>query len=177
MSCVKNRRNCFLRFFSSGEKSNRIGKILPVILLLSLFVTGCSSKKVQYGNLELVDVSGTVTLDQKPLANAQVLFLADNRSYSYGVTDEKGRYSLMFNSKKTGTKSGEKKVEIWTTRTGADFDVLMKKSCPNMELVPEKYNSKSTLKVNVSPSDRKFDFDLVSNGIKRKFYDPDSKTE
>ena len=159
-----------------------VGKriVIPgIVLFIAVLATatGCSSKKVQYGDIDLVKVSGTVLLDKKPLPDAQILFYDAKKCYSYGVTDAEGKYSLKFNSKIDGTCPGQKKVEIWTTRSGADFDLLMTSSYPVKEIVPTKYNRKTTLTANVSKSENHFAFDLDSNGTKTAFVDPERQTE
>ncbi len=151
------------------------GIVLFVAVLTA--TTGCSSKKVQYGDIDLIKVSGTVLLDKKPLPDAQILFYDVKKCYSYGVTNAEGKYSLKFNSKIDGTCPGQKKVEIWTTRSGADFDLLMTKSYPVKEIVPIKYNRKTTLTANVSESENFFVFELDSNGIKTVFVDPERQTD
>ena len=121
---------------------------------------GCGTKKVQYGNLDLINVSGTITLDSKPLPNAQILFIDKNKTYSYGVSDDNGRYTLHFNSKIKGVIRGTKRVEIWTTRSGPDFETLMKTPFPTKEIIPTKYNLNSTLSETVASDRTSIDFNL-----------------
>ena len=69
-------------------------KLLPT-LLLTLCVAGCGS-----GGPPTAKVSGTVTLDGKPLPDIRVTFQPDNKSEelqgmgSYGLTDANGKFEL-----------------------------------------------------------------------------------
>ncbi len=147
-----------------------------LVFCLGLFA-GCGAKKVQYDNLNLVNVSGTITLDSKHLPNAQILFIDNNKTYSYGVTDDNGRYALHFNSKMPGVTQGTKRVEIWTTRSGPDFETLMRTSLPVNEIIPTKYNLDSTLTETIASDRISIDFHLSGQGAKKKYFNPDMQTE
>lgn len=139
-------------------------------LSISVFASlvGCGQAGPDYGSLDLSSAGGTVTLGGQPLANALVLFEADDLTYSYALTDDSGRYKLMFNSEKAGVTKGSKTVRIWSSRgipgmaeaggsvEEEDPDAKRKKA----EKVPAKYNEKSELTVMVTDSSKKFDFDL-----------------
>ncbi|MBL8856438.1 MAG: hypothetical protein JNK57_20920, partial [Planctomycetaceae bacterium] len=97
----------------------------------------------------------------------------------YAMTDENGRYTLMFDSRKTGVMPGEKEIEITSTKNpaaslvdvseesssseteGADGDES-KGVNQSKEIVPAKYNTASTLKYTVTESNSAVDFDLDS---------------
>ena len=147
------------------------------LLILS---AGCSTvPSTDYSNLGLVDVSGKITLDGEALVAAVVTFEnSENGQFSFGQTDSYGKYTLQLDSVKNGVTPGTKVVRISTTRkilglndsediesaedgeAQADGD----QAVPEMkqELVPDKYNRKSELTVEVSASDTTFDFDLTS---------------
>jgi hypothetical protein len=55
--------------------------------LCLLMLAGCSGDG-GYGELDLIDVTGTVTLDGAPLAGAKVRFEDASRSGSEAITDE-----------------------------------------------------------------------------------------
>lgn len=157
--------------------------------LLGLIVlVGCGTQpQMNYGSVDIVDVSGTVTLDGAPLPQAVITFEnpADG-TFSYGLTNDSGRYALQFDSVKSGTIVGKKLVRISTARKilglnvgidGGDGEVdeeptSKKQKSPgndaetpkprDAELVPAKYHMDSTLTVEVTPSDRTFDFELTS---------------
>jgi hypothetical protein len=128
------------------------------------FISGCGNSYAgRYNNLSLVEVNGTVTLDGQPLPNAQVHFEHENKTYSYGVTNERGKYQLHFNSQKTGVLPGSKIVRIWTTRKGLDSESLTQGKNTAKEQIPVQYNQKSTLTVIVETGkSQTFNFDLKS---------------
>jgi hypothetical protein len=147
---------------------------LPLAIALGL-LSGCkASPQSNYDAVTLVEVSGTVTLDDKPLPNAIVKFEGENGQRSMGKTDEAGNYTLDFDSEKKGTTPGEKIVRISTAASlgeggeeeappgeegGEGESEIPKKT----ELVPEKYNTKSQEKVTVeAPGPQTINFDLKS---------------
>src|SRR5690349_3739596 len=70
---------------------------------LMWFATGCSvAPSPDYGKVTLLSVSGTVTLDGKPLPGAVVTFDAPDGQFSFGLTDSAGAFSLRFDSVKSG---------------------------------------------------------------------------
>ena len=136
---------------------------------LVLTLAGCSTKPVvNYGQITLLNVSGTVTLDGKPLSNAVLTFENPDSSFSHGQTDTRGKYALQFDSVKAGCTPGKKIVRISTKRkTGEDGDdgddeEGTAKVAPTVEQIPERYNKTSELTVEVSLDKTQFDFDLTS---------------
>ena len=143
-----------------------------------LFATGCGgiAPTSDYSKVTLLSVSGAVTLDGKPLPEAVVTFDAEDGQFSYGLTDSNGKFSLQFDSVKTGVTPGKKTVRISTTRKilglntkdesgGEDVgdEGESSKTTPRpTELVPSRYNKKSELSVEVSSAKTHFDFPLVS---------------
>lgn len=143
---------------------------IAVLVLVLVAAAGCGGQSPDYGVLNLVDVSGTVTLDGDPLAGAGVLFEAGDQTYSYAQTDDSGRYSLQFNSEISGVMPGPKTVRIKSTGLafedgGEDETETEDGVSPTKqpERVPARYNSASTLTVTVSDSERRFDFALTSD--------------
>lgn len=144
-------------------------QISCVLVLMVLFSFGCETKpKSNYGRLNLVNAGGTITLDGEPLANAVVSFddPADD-TFAFGMTDGNGRYELQVDSEMKGVKPGAKVVRISTTRkilglnASEDSDAPHKAVAPT-ERVPEKYNKKSKLFVEVVSSKTGYDFELDS---------------
>lgn len=138
-------------------------------------LAGCNtSPQTNYDAVTLVEVSGTVKLDDKPLPNAVVKFEGENGQRSMGKTDANGVYTLQFDSVKKGTTPGEKIVRISTAASlgegsdeegppgeeGGEGESQVQKKT---ELVPAKYNTKSELKRTVEASgSQTIDFDLKS---------------
>ncbi len=104
---------------------------------LSLGLVGCSD------GLQVVPVSGTVTLDGQPLSGAHVSFQprTDNQDRvgpgSYAVTDETGRYELrLATDDRRGAIVGDHRVRVLTNiEDDPDSDV----SIVRPEIVPEDY--------------------------------------
>lgn len=130
------------------------GPVLATIVFVP-FVwasTGCSST---YPDLPpLGEVSGTVTLDDKPLEGAIVVFEPDTTRSSNARTDAEGKYELMFNTTVRGAAIGKHKVKI--SRRG---DPL----AGGRETVPTKYNDQTELSVEVKAGKNgNVDFSLKS---------------
>lgn len=148
--------------------TNRWKWLLPILGLFLSF--GCGGPTADYSMVDLVNAGGTVTMDGAPLAGAVVTFEdPTDDTFSYALTDGAGKYVLQFDSEMKGVKTGKKVVRISTTKKilglntasateGGDPDA--KRS--DKESVPEKYNKKSILEVEVSKGSVRFDFDLQS---------------
>jgi hypothetical protein len=117
-------------------------------VLLAAFLAACSG--CGKNPHRVAPVSGTVTMDGRPLANATVAFLPETKPgampspTSRGETDSQGRYSLTTSEGKPGAVVGENKVRVSTlkSRAGSESEggaVLAR------ETVPEKYNARTTL--------------------------------
>jgi hypothetical protein len=143
-----------------------------------LFAAGCGgvAPVADYSKVTLLKATGTVTLDGQPLPSAVVTFEAEDGQFSYGLTDSNGKFSLQFDSVKSGVTPGKKTVKISTTRKilglntteeGGAIDEggegeSAKATQPAKELVPPRYNKKSELSVEVSPAKTHFEFPLVT---------------
>lgn len=154
-------------------------KALPFLLLGTMalcLLAGCNtSPQMNYDSVDLVKVTGTVTLDDKPLPDAVVKFESADGQYSFAKTNEKGQYTLQFDSEMQGVTPGEKTVRISTAASlgegleeeeappGEGGDESETSGPKKAELVPEKYNKNSQLKRIVKPKESQtFDFDLKS---------------
>jgi hypothetical protein len=78
-----------------------------LVFLLALLPAGCSKNG-------LVEVEGTVMLDNQPVADATVLFIPEGGTGqpAQGVTDEKGRFQLTTFKDKDGALPGSYKVTV-----------------------------------------------------------------
>jgi hypothetical protein len=142
-----------------------------------LFFSGCSAtNSIDYGKVTLVDVSGTVTMDGEPLVGAVVTFEnQETGTMSFARTDSSGRYTLQFDSEKDGVTPGKKLVRFSTTRTilglkgeegeeeGEASSEKSEGSEKRKEQVPECYNGKSELTVEVTPESSTINFSLKSD--------------
>lgn len=138
--------------------------LLFVASLVGSFA-GCStSPQIDYAAAGLVDVSGTVTMDEKPLADALVVFETEEGRMSYGRTDADGHYVLRFNRQASGVLPGKKTVRISTGMTTAD-EAEAGTETPKVETIPSRYNTNSELTADVKPGESQtFNFDLTSEG-------------
>jgi hypothetical protein len=124
-----------------------------VIGTLALLFTGCG------GGTKVVPVSGRVTLDNKPLANATLQFVpvtgAEQNpppSSSYGTTNEDGSYSLVLNTNgdTKGAVVGKHKVIITLGAQGGSEET---KRTYHKQL-PERYNRKTELECDIPSTGR-----------------------
>lgn len=144
--------------------------ITKTALLLSFMWTpvapGCG------GPANVASVTGTVTLDGQPLADATVTFVPVEASgtLSRGTTDAVGRYQLVYDSSYNGAAIGEYTVSISTFSSGLPDADPPQPKIP--EKVPAKYNLNSELKAAVTGGRNELDFALDGDG---KIIQPDSK--
>jgi hypothetical protein len=115
-------------------------------------LTGCG------GGPKPVPVSGRVTLDNKPLANATLQFVALSRSSdnayqvsSVGTTGDDGRYTLALNTDANakGAVAGKYKVII---TVGAPSGTETKHTFHKQ--LPERYNRKTELECDIPAQGR-----------------------
>lgn len=121
---------------------------LPLWAAVLLVVVGCSSRPA------IVPVSGLVTLDGKPLANAHVAFQSVGGSKSnagagsFGFTDESGRYTLqLIDGDQPGAVVGDYRVEINLKVESDDRDPRLR---PPAKMLPERYNRDTELRFTVT---------------------------
>jgi hypothetical protein len=143
---------------------------LHLFVLLALTpLCGCNSKPYS-----VAQVSGRVTLDNKPLSKASVTFVPmatqENQApgpTAWGPTDAEGRYKLAFDPQTPGTVVGKCRVYISgvlpdQAATNADRDTGGSRKLPK-DPVPEKYNKKTELVYEVPASGTdQANFDLKS---------------
>jgi hypothetical protein len=126
-------------------------------LILVIGAAGCSGEKVP----GLARVTGTVTIDGQPVADASISFEGANPGEppSLAKTDSSGNYELYYSRGHKGATIGEHIVYITTYQEPTDENPKPKK-----ESIPAKYNAKSELKKTVTRGQNKIDFDLKSGG-------------
>ena len=127
-----------------------------VAFFVLLFASGCSSGDQP----ELGEVSGTVTLDGKPLSGVWVGFAPTEGRSSMALTDAQGHYELMYLDATPGAKVGSHKVAI-TTPQEDEFGGQVKNF---KELVPPQYNAKTILTAEVKSGSNTIDFPLTKKG-------------
>lgn len=138
------------------------GTVLAVMLVIAASLgCGYGQPRMDYSKAGLVEVSGSVRLDGEPLPAAIIVFQAPDETFSFARTDDTGRYRLMFDSVMAGVTKGQKTVRIRTLGSLGEDDPDAKRS--GTERVPDCYNKKSTLTVEVTGNSTSTDFDLRSD--------------
>jgi hypothetical protein len=133
-------------------------------IYVALCAVGCSSgPSTDYSAVDLSQVSGTITRDGQPLAGARVRFFAeDGLTFSHGVTDAAGRYTLQFDSAQSGTQKGKKTVRITSGGGGDPEEGEEAPAKASDDTIPPEYNTESKLIVDVTDSSHEFNFDIKS---------------
>jgi hypothetical protein len=134
---------------------------LLVLACAVLPVLGC-------GGVRLAPVSGRVTLNGQPLANAKVIFQPVAKEgvnagpASQGETNAQGEYTLKtIIGDKDGAVVGQHLVSV-SALQGPAPDPTKDNNPPRKELVPERYNAKTELKFEVpATGTTKADFPLT----------------
>ena len=126
----------------------------------ALAVCGCGGVDDQP---ETGEVTGKVTLDGQPLADATVMFKPEQGRPSSGRTGADGTYVLQYNADTPGAKVGPHKVYISTYVEPRINDDTKKVEDPGVkEKVPRKYNQETTLTADVKSGDNDLPFELTS---------------
>lgn len=111
-------------------------------------IAGCGAPK---DRPKIGAVTGTITLDGQPLKKARVQFTPDTSRPSGAMTDDQGKYELVFNENIKGAAVGKHTVRI---NSGTAME---------REKLPPKYNVKSELTAEVKEgSNPPINFDLKS---------------
>ncbi len=128
-----------------------------VVLIILSSATGCN-----LGNSDMPDlgrVTGKVTLDGSPLADAMVTFQPPSGRPSIGKTDDQGQYALDYMANQPGAKVGTHKVMI---RKEIEAKSSQGETIYKETLSPE-YNRKTTLTAEIQPGPNTIDFELSSS--------------
>lgn len=139
---------------------------LTILMLVTMF--GCSGNDGPAIN----EVTGKVTLDGKPLADALIEVAPVNPKISAdgtggsgaaGETDANGVFILKYAGGRTGAESGKYKVKITkedVTETKRDDGETEE---TRTQIIPAKYNTETTLEMDVKEGEKnEFNFDLKS---------------
>jgi hypothetical protein len=129
---------------------------LKIFLLFGISVVFLVTTIGCQKNPAIGKVTGTVTLDGKPLPNASVTFHPDNSNTipSLGGTDPNGKYELFYTDGKTGAIPGQYTVTISTGQAWNNIP----------ETVPSQYLDKTTseLQFVVKPGNQTINIELKS---------------
>ena len=122
-----------------------------VVFLGMCTLSGCGGPQFGF-------VSGQVTLDGKPLPDISVRFEDEGGSAAIARTDKAGKYEMRYTVDHMGAPVGKHKVTIFTPAPLSDG--TGERALP--EIVPAKYNSKSTLTQDVKSGSQVCNFELTS---------------
>jgi hypothetical protein len=152
---------CHMICFRSRCAPERLTLSLTVLALAvqALVSAGCGP-----GGPEIASVTGRVTLDGQPLANATVVFIPENGRPAGASTDANGKYELNFTQGRRGAIPGKNTIRVTTQRD--PYQDNNGKNVPgSKETIPPQYNTASTLSFTVEPKKKNVaDFDLKSGG-------------
>ncbi len=133
-----------------------------ILFLVAFLALGC-------GNSKVASVSGKITLDGKPLANARITFqpMGGNTAYpgggSFGKTDANGEYTLSFiDGKGAGVIVGNHRVAISCLPEDQKANPADDRPRRTLDKVPPKYNFDSKLECEVRPGRNRADWPLDS---------------
>ena len=131
--------------------------IVLCVCWLALCCAGCA--RGPGDTPDLGTVSGTVTLDGKPLAGATVEFSPESGRPSSGETDAGGKYVLQYSANNPGAKVGKHVVRIKTEKyvEKANGETVMTE-----ETLPPKYHAETELTEEVKAGPNEINFDLQS---------------
>ncbi|MEX0792003.1 MAG: carboxypeptidase regulatory-like domain-containing protein [Pirellulaceae bacterium] len=110
---------------------------------------------------DLGKVGGQVTLNGKPLEEATLEFVPEQGGRpSIGTTDADGNYTMLYRADSPGALIGPHLVRITSQRSqsGGEGGEPLVQAQP--ERVPQAYNDKTTLKVEVKQGSNTHDFTL-----------------
>lgn len=148
------------------------GSSYGLVILLLTTISGCSEKGVH-----LVPVTGLVTLDGKPVADAGVVFTPvsiEQGPSASGSTDSEGKFVLMTNNR-DGAVLGDHRVsiskadpfgEVVSPEAFENADLIRKRglAIKTKHFLPERYANVETseLLVTVKEEPNELNFELTS---------------
>ena len=124
------------------------------VALLLIAQLGCG------GSDGMSEVTGTVTLDAKPLESGAISFVpVDGQSTTAGGEIKQGRYSVQVPPVAMKVSISSPKVvgkkKLYDTPDSATMDITQ-------EAVPAKYNERTELQIDVKPGTNEKNFELQS---------------
>jgi hypothetical protein len=134
--------------------------------LLALAIPACAGS-----HPEPADVEGTVLWHKKPLPNVEIQFVPDSLKGTSGprstaVTDEQGRYFLLFDDDQPGAVVGRHRVVLIENgpveRGGKGKERVARKKATNQPTIGSEYSKTATTPLgrDVVSGKQRIDFDL-----------------
>lgn len=121
-------------------------------MTIAVGLSGCGSSD----GIKLGLVDGVVTFNDQPASHVMIQFqpAGDSGSPSFGFADADGNYKLQYTSARPGALIGSHTISIM-------YDDDPSPDWPSHPVrVPERFNKKSELKVEVKPGKNRHDFHL-----------------
>jgi len=130
-------------------------RCVVLFFAVSTLLAGCTPTAEDQP--DTAKVTGLVVLEGDPVEGAVVTFAPESGRPSTGITDSQGKFELAYNPETMGAKIGKHTVRISTQRyvENADGSTTEMK-----ETIPAKYNTASTLTVEVKAGENDFPFAL-----------------
>ena len=148
---------------------------VPLLAILCASSPSSAAAKAGYAELGLVEVSGTVTLDGKPLAAGQGHLRRRRQTHSrLGMTDSAGHYTLMYDSQTRGTTPGPKTVRITTAEVDVEGGGAAEGAAAAKETAAGSLQRQSELKADVSATQKDLQFRSQVRAL--KWHKPCSKS-
>lgn len=134
-----------------------------LVMLSVAALVGCGSSE----GPELARVTGVVRLDGQPLPKAVVRFqpVAGEGSYSSGITNESGEFTLQYSRDRNGALPGEHTVFITTGNEHAEDELGKPKPIP--EILPAVYHRDSILKEQITSGRNHIELELQSQPLRQ----------
>lgn len=149
LSKAQGQRNNIVALCPGAGVTTKGSWIRFLAIVAFLIAAGCSDTQ----GLQLAEVSGTVMLNEKPLADAIVVFKPKQGRSSVGKTDAEGNFKLIYLKDIYGARLGRHQVSIQTA---------IDEEGTTSERIPARYNRKTELRKEVESGANHFEFTLVS---------------
>src|SRR5437763_662474 len=129
----------------------RVGKEIQPMRVRSIFLAAALTLAAGCGGQKFAPVSGRVTLNGKPLANAQVAFnpipptgSIESGPSAVGTTNQNGEFTLRVSLKQRGAVIGKHRVAISTmsSQVAGDSDAPVALNSAPRDINPVRYNDR-----------------------------------
>ncbi len=126
-------------------------------LTLTACLVGCG------GDDRFATVSGTLTVDSKPVKGLEIIFEPqfEGGSPSIGFSDDSGHYKAMFTADREAVMIGKHVVRISGVQYGEGTTTELAK-------IPPEYGPKSTQTVEITSGSNTFDLDIETKAMSIK---------
>lgn len=131
-----------------------------LLVLFSILAGGCGGER-------LVQVTGTATRHGKTVPNLGIIFAPEKGLGSYALTDQDGRFTMVYTNGQEGVVPGTHKVWVRLASAGSKEDkeqqkrLTAQKNDPDIAQILRKYGSVQTTPITVEATgDREINLTL-----------------